>query len=307
MNSLRKKNYIKNKTVKRKHKNIKHHKDKKKRVVRININERKKMKGGNILNYTQFGIPEPLTLVEIKISDQNLCNFRRYMNSQMDCLINAMQLMGLIDSKAANLVRISSAGTTTGFTIEQISSIFILYTNKFCLFRQMANFNAFATQLTKINPGTVALGGYTTEGLSHVFLIGKTIGGEMVYIDPRETISTYCNLSEQQCLNILSNKNLYYLLYHNDTKLTLEQFNALGFINQKTYQQICPAPVLASTYQSQPAGISLIPIPPNPVNIQKQMEISSSQDPITTEDVAESIPEPMDMETDTGDYEYDML
>jgi len=306
MNSRRKKNLnilIKNKTIKQKKNNQKHKKYTKKNN---RIKNRKGMKGGNILNYTQFGIPEPLTLVEIKISDKNLCNFRRYMNSQMDCLINAMQLMGLIDSKAANLVRISSAGTT-GFTIEQISSIFILYTNKFCLFRQMANFNAFATQLTKINPGTVALGGYTTEGLSHVFLIGKTIGGEMVYIDPRETISTYCNLSEQQCLNILSNKNLYYLLYHNDTKLTLEQFNALGFINQKTYQQICPAPVLASTYQSQPAGMSPTPIPPNPVNIQKQMEISSSQDPITTEDVAESIPEPMDMETDTGDYEYDML
>lgn len=297
--------HFKTKTIKRKYKNGKRNKYK----IKTNEKKIKGMKGGNILNYSQFGIQEPLTLVEIKISDQNLCNFRRYMNSQMDCLINAMQLMGLIDSKAANLVRISFAGTTSGFTIEQISSIFILYTNRFCLFRQMANFDVFRTQVIKINPGTVTLGGYVSGGISHVFLIGKTTSGQMVYIDPRETISTYCNLSEQHCLNILLNKDFYYLLYQNNTKLTQEQFAALGFINEKPYQQICSTPILTSTYQSQPSGMPSAP--PNPVNIQKQMEINSNEDPVTIEDVVQSVSQPMEVDTETGEltgnYEYDIL
>lgn len=265
------------------------------------IKTKRKMKGGNILNYAQFGIAEPNILVEVIISDETLCNFRRYKNSQMDCLINAMQLMGLIDIKAANLLRISYAGTNTGFTAEQISCIFMLYTNKFCLFRQIANIETFFSQIQLLTPGTVTLGGYTVSGLSHVFLIGKTQTGQLVYIDPRETVSTYCNLSEEQCYNILANKNVYYLLYRNDNILTEQQLTSLGFVNERTYQHICSSPTGTSAYGQLGA---VEPLPPNPVDIQQQLEMSSNaSDVITAQDVSQSVSEPIDMDED----EYDML
>lgn len=260
-------------------KKIKHKKTRKTKNIQTN-RKHKIMKGGSIFNYTQFGIQEPTILVEINISDQNLCNFRRYIGSPMDCLINAIQLIGLIDMNAANLLRISSAGST-GFTIEQISSIFILYSRKFCLFRQMIDFNTFATQLTKMRPGTVSLGGYNSGGFSHVFLIGKTTTGIMVYIDPQQTVNTFCNLDKEECVNVLKNKDYYFLLYHNNTILTDQQLHYLGFIEEQSFQQQCMTPVSVSTYQ--PTGMTQLP--PNPVYIQQQIEENVGSDLVTLQDI----------------------
>lgn len=262
---------------------LNHKKNKSINIRNKQINRKHKIiKGGTIdlFNYTQHGIPEPTTLLQVTITDEHLCNFRRFIGSPMDCLINAIQLMGLIESKEANLLRISAAGTA-GFSIEQISSIFILYTHKFCLFKQTNDFNIFGTQLTKMLPGTVALGGYSGGGFSHVFLIGKSLNGTMVYIDPQQEVNTFCNLSEEQCVNTLKNKDAYYLLYHNNVNLTAQQLHALGFIEQQRYPERCTTPVSVSTYQ-QPTGMTQLP--PNPVYIQQQIEQSVGSD-LTLQDI----------------------
>jgi len=248
-------------------------------------------KGGqlNLGNYPSLGIAEPTTLFEMRITDQNFCNFKRYLNSPRDCFVNAMQIMGLIDTNAANLLRISSAGRVSGFSGEEIASIFILYTNYFFIFREMANWNAFGQQVMKISPGTVTLGGYRKNGVGHVFLIGKTTQNKMIYIDPQIQNNTLCFLDEAQCENHIKNMDKYYLLYRNDIPLTPQQLMALGFVNFDTFQQVCT--LTQSTYQVSPP-----PIAPNPVNVQSQLQTTQQYAPVTTQDVAEGVSEPMDLE-----------
>lgn len=255
-------------------------------------------KGGQLVlgNYPSLGIAEPTILFESKITDQNFCNFKRYLNSPMDCFVNAMQIIGLIDANAANLLRISCVGSL-GFGEEQIASIFILYTKYFFVFRQMENWNVFGQQVSKIAPGTVTLGGYRKNKLvngviqqdAHVFLIGKTAQNKMIYIDPQIQDNTLCFLDEAQCENYIKNMDKYYLLYRNDIQLTPQQLLGLGFVNYDTFQQVCS--LTQSTYQASPPTIA-----PNPVNIQAQLQTTQQYAPLTTQDVAEGVSEPMDLE-----------
>ena len=285
-------NKTKSKTLKMRNKN-KHQKQKQlkgksnsSKMGRRRMNK----KGGQLVlgNYPSLGIAEPTTLFEARISDQNLCNFKRYLNSPMDCFVNAMQIMGLIDTNAANLLRISCVGVS-GFSEEQIASIFILYTKFFFLFRELSGWDAFGQQVMKISPGTVTLGGYHKNGGGHVFLIGKTTQNKMIYIDPQIQNNTLCFLDEAQCENHIKNMDKYYLLYRNDIQLTPQQLMGLGFVNYDTFQQVCN--LTQSTYQ-----VSTPPIAPNPVNIQTQLQTTQQYAPMTMQDVAEGVSEPMDLE-----------
>lgn len=281
----------KSKTLKLRNKNKKNQKQLKGKSKSSKMGTgRMNKKGGKLVlgNYHSLGIAEPTTLFEARISDKNLCNFKRYLDSPMDCFVNAMQIMGLIDTKAANLLRISCVGVT-GFSEEQIASIFILYTKFFFIFRELTGWDAFGQQVMKISPGTVTLGGYRKNGAGHVFLIGKTTQNKMIYIDPRIKNNTLCFLDESQCENHIKNMDKYYLLYHNDILLTPQQFMGLGFVNFDTFQQVCS--LTQSTYQASPP-----PIAPNPVNIQAQLQTTQQYAPVTLQDVAEGVSEPMDLE-----------
>jgi hypothetical protein len=59
-----------------------------------------------------------------KISDENINSFQRFINAPMDCVINALQLIGLLDSLTSNIFRISCVGKQ-GFELIQIEKLFI--------------------------------------------------------------------------------------------------------------------------------------------------------------------------------------
>lgn len=283
------KRYNKKKTLKMRNKNNQKQlkgKSKPSKTGRGKMNK----KGGHLLlvKYPSLGIAEPTILFETRISDQNFCNFKRFLNSPMDCFVNAMQIMGMLNTNAANLLRISCVGVS-GFSQEQIASIFILYTNFFFLFREMAGWDAFGQQIMKISPGYVTLGGYHKNGTGHVFLIGKTTQNKMIYIDPQIQNNTLCFLHEAQCENLIKNMDKYYLLYRNDIQLTPQQRMGLGFVNVDTFQQVCS--LTQSTYQVSPPSIA-----PNPVNILAQLQTTQQYSPLTTQDVADGVSEPMEIE-----------
>jgi hypothetical protein len=71
-----------------------------------------------------------------------------------------------------------------------------------------------------LKPGNVVFAGYT----GHVFLIGRLLNGDIIYIDPQ--IPTLCNLSNYECeqyLNINNRDMKWYLLFNSQERLTNQQ------------------------------------------------------------------------------------
>jgi len=166
--------------------------------------------------------PECDILSQFKISDENIMNFKRYLKSPMDCVINALQLMGILDTLSSNILRISCVGTT-GFEKEQIEKIFTLYTGVNFEFKSTKKFDEFVQIIeTQLLPGNVVFAGYT----GHVFIIGRYLNGQLVYIDPQ--LNIICNILE--CQDMIRNGGKeYFILFNSQDKLTNQQLEHLGF------------------------------------------------------------------------------
>jgi hypothetical protein len=174
----------------------------------------KKMKGGLLESH---GLPECNMLSQFFISNDNINNFSRHFQSPMDCFINAMQIMNVVDAKSANIMRISTLGKT-GFTKEQIELIFIYtYGNNFD-FKKTNDYNEWSTWIaTYLQPSHIVFAGYT----NHVFLIGRLLDNTIVYIDPQ--VQQLCNLNDPTCSQYVQNQKEWYLLFMSQEFLTEEQ------------------------------------------------------------------------------------
>lgn len=173
------------------------------------------------------GLPICTHLSQFQITDQQILNFKSIVTtSQMDCFINALQILGYVDVKTANMMRISSAGRT-GFTQEEIEKIFIVVQGYNFDFKSTSSPAEFSTWISAhLQPGHVVFAGY--EGLvNHVYLIGRFQNGQIVYIDPQA--GTICDLTTPACLQYISQQPILKLLFNSPTKLTPDNLKAIGF------------------------------------------------------------------------------
>lgn len=188
---------------------------------RIHNKGKKLIKGGL---GTEHGLPSCNNLSLFPILDQNIIGFRRYLNSPMDCFINALQVFGLLDTLCANIMRISSAGRITGFTKEQIEGVCILLTGGLNFdFIGSSNYAHFEEIImTTIPPNHGVLAGYS----GHVFIIARKSSGEIILIDPQlDYLGDYMSARHI----IYSPDRNYFLLFQSSEKLTQEQIRSLGF------------------------------------------------------------------------------
>jgi len=125
------------------------------------------------------------------ITDKHLENFMRHLPRPKDCVINAIELLGIVHQDIAGLMRILVGNTGVG--PDQITDIFrwvypdynwrfhpipISYTMRSDILHHFSN----------IPPGRVVFGGVTwTGGERHVILFGKSADGTLVAIDPQAT------------------------------------------------------------------------------------------------------------------------
>ena len=172
-----------------------------------------------------------LKLSTFTIEDANIEKFRRIASRSNDCVINAMQIIGMISVKEAALLRI--VGGDTGLTPIVITKMFTLYIPKKFLFKEM-DFQLFQQNINQIELGQVVFAGYSqvTQGktFNHVFLIGKNRNNKIYLVDPQLPEQfTFCDLSSPECFSVISGKNKYYLLFNNTYKLTQkEQTDIVG-------------------------------------------------------------------------------
>ena len=174
---------------------------------------------------TKRGISTMLS--QFRITDDNLAGFTRLMKKPMDCVINALQVAGVLDNMNANILRISFTGDT-GFTDEQIEQIFILkYGMKFA-FKPMSSYDEFVqTVESLLQPGYGVLAGYTNSASGHVFVLARRMDGTIVMIDPQSS-QQICNINE--CQDSIRHQDEYNLLFNSPEKLSNAQLSARGFI-----------------------------------------------------------------------------
>lgn len=168
-------------------------------------------------------LPECTIVSQFPITDTNILEFKRLIKSPMDCVINALQLFGLLDVVTANLLRIPAELQKTGFSKEEIEMIFILFMGNNFSFKPTKNFQEFSTYIeTYLHPGYAVFAGYT----GHVFILARRLDGVIMLIDPQEPL--YCNINE--CQNrIIEDGSDYFLLFNSAEKLNKTQLQHVGF------------------------------------------------------------------------------
>lgn len=185
-----------------------------KQVKKTNNKKIKKYIGGLL---EESGLPSCDNVAYFPITDADILTFIRTFVTPMDCVINALQLMRVLDEKSANIMRISTLGRT--FSKEQIEIIFIYTFRHNFDFKSTDNYDQWASVITNRLPhGSVVFAGYT----GHVFLIGRYSDGRYFYIDPQATAGP-CDLSDPACKALLRGKTEYYLLSSSSSPITPEQ------------------------------------------------------------------------------------
>lgn len=147
---------------------------------------------------------------QFQISDENLMLFKRFVKKPMDCVINALELLFILEHNSADLMRIVVGDY--GITIEQLEDIF-KYVNpqhrfRFFRYTNIETLSRFCQ--AELVPGHVIFCGYSMKDFKHAFLIGKKLDGSIMYIDPQP--DAFCDLSSDECYEHIKDAEEYYIL-----------------------------------------------------------------------------------------------
>ena len=149
-------------------------------------------------------------IAQFYISNENLLNFKRYVKKPYDCVINALEIIGILNGTNADLMRIAVGDT--GLDIYQIENIFSYiepsFHWRFVRYSNIKTLVEFCFQTLK--PSMVIFCGYLKGDFRHVFLIGKTNQMEIKYIDPQ--LNLFCNLKSKKCYTNIHDAQEYYIL-----------------------------------------------------------------------------------------------
>jgi len=144
-------------------------------------------------------------LSQFSINDGHFIKFNRILIHNNDCVINALQLIGIFDSVRSNIIRVLCSNII-GFSIDQIEKVFVIasnYKHKY-KFKYTSCYNEYiSTIIQYLQVGNVVFSGYS----GHVYLIGKTIDGTIIYIDPQTGEIT-------DKFNIYAENRIYYLMFN---------------------------------------------------------------------------------------------
>jgi len=185
-----------------------------------------------------------LEISNFLISDQSISDFKRLSSKPpTDCVISALQIIGILDFFTANVLRITKIASGAGIDENEIELIFSLRTNKRFIFMPTTDVNEFAQYVKKhLQPGNVVFCGVTyMSGQKHVFLIGKDLNGRLIKIDPQVPYPLCFLESNDECYqNFAENTSEYWLLFNYTGEMTLNEAYALGIVTDPTFVQSTP-------------------------------------------------------------------
>lgn len=132
------------------------------------------------------------------ITDEDILTMQRFLPRPRDCVINAMELLKIIDSNSAAIMRILVGDL--GVFIPQIEGIFTYTYRRPFNFEThpISDFQVLINITNDLSVSNVIFVGVTyPTGPGHVFLIGKNTSGQLIQIDPQNP--TLCDLSSEFC------------------------------------------------------------------------------------------------------------
>jgi len=178
------------------------------------------------------GVPDATIIAQFAMNDQTVASYNSVCHLKTDCSINVFQLLGLIDAKTANLMRITDVGEG-GMSTDQIAKIFTLYTghNMTFLIGAADIGRLIDIALGALHPGkamVVYMRKMDPTKQAHVVLIAKAANGEPLMIDPQLSRSI-SNIQSPEAHAILGNWDFFKILYVSPEKLTDDQLRLLGF------------------------------------------------------------------------------
>ena len=208
-------------------------------------------------------------LTQFLFKQEYISKFQSYVNSSltpMDCFINACQLVGVLDTLNANILRISCAGQK-GFSLDAMEKIFTLKsaslsgtvlsssdegmdpdrdttmkknTVQYYNFTDLNNLGGgielFANTLKdNLETDHAAFCGWAQSSGAHVFIIRKDFDGDLWYLDPQQTGSPCILDNNKVCQNLLRNGETqdrrYFILYNTpiEKPIPINIIKDLGF------------------------------------------------------------------------------
>lgn len=120
-------------------------------------------------------------------STEEFSKFKRRILKPRDCVINALQILGLVEDRTADIMRIMVGDT--GINATQIEEIFeFTYPNRKFKFKQHNTFSLMTIldNMPYDNPSVVFAGVEYQGGGGHVFIIERSaMGGHFKILDPQ--------------------------------------------------------------------------------------------------------------------------
>jgi hypothetical protein len=155
------------------------------------------------------------------ITNANLMSFKRLVAKPNDCVINALQLLNILDEKAAHLMRIAvgDIGLTEDQIQETFSYIYPSFEWRFIRYTNIKTLENYC--FSELQPSHVIFCGYKKNYFRHVFLIGKDQNNTVVYIDPQ--INTFCDLKRADCFHFIRDASEYYILQCTANAMQIQQ------------------------------------------------------------------------------------
>lgn len=159
------------------------------------------------------------SIAQFDMTDSQISKFKILVKKPKDCVINALQLIDMIDQKTADICRLLVGDI--GITKDQIENVLgymePVYKWNFYGYSRIESLADISNNVLQINKAMFC--GF--EG--HVFLIAKDKNGNILHIDPQRTGKEICKLNQDEnmnidneCLSYITNKRKYYVLQYTD-------------------------------------------------------------------------------------------
>jgi hypothetical protein len=146
------------------------------------------------------------------ISDTNLSLFKRWVKKPNDCVINALEVLNLLDSTCADLMRIvvGDVGLFPHQVLLVFKYLFSSYEWKFVYF---TNIQSIYSVFVAMPIDSAILCAAESISNGHVFIIAKGSQNIPYLIDPQLGTSLFCDLRNTPCFQQIANYHKFFILY----------------------------------------------------------------------------------------------
>jgi len=153
----------------------------------------------------------------------NIINVPRINPTNMDCVVNAMEILGILNRYEAGLIRqITPQGILPEHFIEQFEKVNPEYKYKFVQI-SMAELPVWIeNEMPRLR---MIFCGYLDGNIGHVYIIAKDNNNKIFLLDPQLN-PPICSIDNNDCYANIANKNGYFILVRdNSAPMDIDEYD----------------------------------------------------------------------------------